>query len=87
MTNEVRMTNVQNPGQDGDVVLISFGLRNSSFLRHWVLRHSSFISGRQVQSGAVQLDELTGSSSYPGPSNHFSQVTQFPRYQQRRSAA
>ena len=41
MSNEVRMTNVQNPGQDGDNVLIPFGIRNSSFLRHWVLRHSS----------------------------------------------
>ena len=55
MTNEVRMTNVQNPGQDGDGVQIPFELRNSSFLRHWVLRHLSFISGCQVQSGAVQL--------------------------------
>ena len=41
MSNEVRMTNVQNPGQDGEGVLIPFGLRNSSFLCHGVLRHSS----------------------------------------------
>ena len=56
----------KNSGQDGDVVLIPFGLRNSSFLRHWVLRHSSFVirhSSADVKFKVALSNYLRGSCS------------------------
>ena len=43
MTNDERsrMTNVENPRQYLRVEPIRFGMRNSSFFRHWVSRYSS----------------------------------------------